>query len=158
MQAAHTQFLDNITYISELDDLYCLLKYTQNLPNDLSDLLRADIVYAVSALDKLIHELVKTGMLQTFSGNRAATDAFESFTVTAKTLTKIKETAIEKSKNPNAVLLPQELPEYWFNEEIVLKQKAISYQDRYAKLTQTWTEWYLLPASTCYLSSRFRWV
>jgi hypothetical protein len=29
---------------------------------------------------------------------------------------------------------------------------------RYAKLTQTWTVWYLLPASTCYLSSRFWWV
>jgi mannan endo-1,4-beta-mannosidase len=30
--------------------------------------------------------------------------------------------------------------------------------NRYAKLTQTWIEWYLLPVSTCYLSSRFRWV
>jgi RiboL-PSP-HEPN len=129
MQTAHTQFLNNITYIHELDSLYHFLKHTQKLPNDLSDLLRAEIVYAVSALDKLVHELVKIGMIETFSGNRAATDAFEGFTISAKTLHKIKETAIERSKNQNAIPLPEELPEYWFNEEIVVKHKAVSYQD-----------------------------
>jgi hypothetical protein len=62
MQTAHNQFLHNIRYIRELDSLYHFLKDTQNLPNDLSDLLRAELVYAVSALDKLVHELIKIGM------------------------------------------------------------------------------------------------
>jgi uncharacterized protein len=39
-----------------------------------------------------------------------------------------------------------------------VKDTLFRLSDRYAKLTQTWTVWYLLPASTCYLSSRFRWV
>jgi hypothetical protein len=50
MQIAHNQFLHNINYVRDLDSLYHFLKDTQSLPNDLSDLLRAEIVYSVSAL------------------------------------------------------------------------------------------------------------
>ena len=46
---------------------------------DLSDILRAEIVLAVSALDYFIHELARIGMIECWSGNRAHTDAFNRF-------------------------------------------------------------------------------
>jgi hypothetical protein len=128
MLTAHNQFLHNIKYIRELDSLYHSLKDTQNLPNDLSDLLRAELVYAVSALDKLVHELIKIGMIEAFNGNRPKTKAFERFTISAKTLDKIRETIIER-QNITSPPIPDDLPEYWFEQEIVLKHKSNSYQD-----------------------------
>jgi hypothetical protein len=129
MQTAHNQFLHNITYVKELDSLYRFLKDTQSLSNDLSDLLRAEIVYAVSALDKLVHELVRIGMIQAFNGSRIKTKSFDGFTLSAKTLDKIKSTAIERMQNPTRPPLQDELPEYWFEQEILLKHKSNSYQD-----------------------------
>jgi len=42
------------------------------------DLLRSQVVYAVSAFDKLIHDLVRIGMVQIFSGARPATAKYLS--------------------------------------------------------------------------------
>lgn len=128
MQIAKSQFLSNIAYVRELDGLHDFLKNSQKLSNDLSDLLRAEIVYSVSALDKLVHELVRIGMIEAFNGQRIKTNKYDGFTLSAKTLEKIRETAIERSLNPTRPPLPDELPEYWFEREIVLKHKSISYQ------------------------------
>jgi hypothetical protein len=138
MQTAHNQFLSNIRYIKELDTLYVHLKDTLHLPNDLSDLLRAEIVYAVSALDKLVHELIRIGMLQTFEGSRVRTKSFDNFTLSAKTLDKIRETTIQRIQKANELQinvnsLPfssmEELPSYWFEQQVVLTHKSEAYQD-----------------------------
>lgn len=122
-------FSNNINSIRDLDTLYHLLKDTQRLPNDLSDLLRAEIVYAVSALDKLVHELVRIGMIQTLKGQRLKTATFEGFTLSVKTMERIKDTTI-LSSNPSFIPSSNsDLPEYWFEQEIILKHKSISYQD-----------------------------
>lgn len=129
MQRAHIMFSNNINSIRDLDTLYHLLKDTQRLPNDLSDLLRAEIVYAVSALDKLVHELVRIGMIQTLKGQRLKTATFEGFTLSVKTMERIKDTTI-LSSNPSFIPSSNsDLPEYWFEQEIILKHKSISYQD-----------------------------
>jgi hypothetical protein len=130
MQTAKNQFSHNIQYVRELQVLYQSLKEEQQLPNDLSDLLRAEIVYVVSALDKLVHELVRIGMLQVFTGNRPKTKSFERFTISNKTLDKIIETSLERKANPSRPpLADEELPSYWFEQEIVLKNKHFSYQE-----------------------------
>lgn len=49
---------------------------------DLSDLLRAELVLAVSALDHYIHELVRLGMLEAYNGNRPQSQACLRFQVT----------------------------------------------------------------------------
>jgi hypothetical protein len=51
---------------------------------DSSDLLRSEIVYSVSSFDKFIHDLVRQGMVDTFIGNRPATDAYMNFDLTLK--------------------------------------------------------------------------
>ena len=79
MQRAFDQFKDNMKYVKELDALFIHLKDNLHLPNDLTDILRAEWVYSVSALDKLIHELVRIGMIEAFQGRRVRTNKFSSF-------------------------------------------------------------------------------
>ena len=53
-------------------------------PFDYSDLLRWQWAQSVSALDKLVHELVKIGMKQEFLNLRQRTDKFLSFVIPMK--------------------------------------------------------------------------
>ena len=79
MQRAFDQFQGNMKYVKELDALFVHLTDTLHLPNDLTDILRAEWVYSVSAMDKLIHELVRIGMIEAFQGRRVRTKKFKSF-------------------------------------------------------------------------------
>ncbi|WP_168124036.1 HEPN domain-containing protein [Paenibacillus sp. HB172176] len=59
--------------------LYQFLKDVVKPPYDYSDLLRWQWAQSVSALDKLIHDLVRVGMVESFLGTRAPTPKFLSF-------------------------------------------------------------------------------
>ncbi|WP_217607253.1 hypothetical protein [Chitinophaga sp. GbtcB8] len=96
--------------------LHAHLKNDLKLPNDLSDLLRAQWVYAVSALDKLIHEFVRIGMIETFNGSRNKTSKFNSFPVSMSTLINIQSSSVPPSH-------------YWFEQEIIQRHKQLSFQD-----------------------------
>lgn len=115
MQRAYDQFQDNMRYIKELDALFIHLKDNLHLPNDLTDILRAEWVYCVSALDKLVHELVRIGMIEAFQGTRIHTNKFSSFGVTTNTLT-----------SSLAGTVPP--PEYWFEQEIIERHKTLAFQ------------------------------
>lgn len=54
------------------------------------ELLRAEWVARVSALDLYVHEVVAQGMVSIFEGTRAATPAFLRFPVSADTLARIR--------------------------------------------------------------------
>jgi len=123
MQRAMEQFRSNIKAIKEMEALYEYLTSDLKLPNDLSDILRSQLVYAVSALDKLVHELVRIGMLQAFAGKRPKTTAFNSFSISSKTLIEIQK--VIQSTNP----LQLETPEYFFEQEITIQHKRVSFQD-----------------------------
>lgn len=80
MKNALTQFAENIRQVRELGALCAVLQ--QQVPAmDLSDLLRAQVVMAVSALDHLVHELVRIGMINVAGGVRQPTPAFGAFEV-----------------------------------------------------------------------------
>jgi hypothetical protein len=115
MQRAFDQFKDNIKYVKELDALYVHLKDTLHLPSDLTDLLRAEWVYTVSAMDKLIHELIRIGMIEAFQGRRIRTNKYLSFGVTTDTLTSILSMTVPP-------------PEYWLEQEIIERHKKLSFQ------------------------------
>ena len=133
MRRARNQFEDNIRHVHELSALYDYLTNTLRLPNDLSDILRSQIVYSVSALDKFIHELVRIGMLQSFTGTRPKTDKFNAFTISMNTWEQIQISST----------LGGHPSEYWFEQEIILKNKTASFQEP-AKiadgLSLIWTE------------------
>lgn len=76
------------TFIKLIDDtrhsmaIYDFIHHTVKAPLDYSDLLRWQWVQAVSAFDKLIHDLVKIGMIEIAKGSRPSTSKFNSFQVT----------------------------------------------------------------------------
>ena len=116
MRRAYDQFTENIQYIRELEALHNHLANNLKLPNDISDLLRAQWVYSVSALDKLIHELIRIGMLESFAGIRHTTDKFKAFPISTNAYLNIKSATIPP-------------PEYFFEQEIVQKHKILTFQD-----------------------------
>lgn len=82
MQTAIDQFRLNIERVRNLGTMYKVLRAQTTEVLDLSDILRAELVMAVSALDYYIHEIVRLGMLEAYSGNRIQTPAFLRFQVT----------------------------------------------------------------------------
>ncbi|MEO6286836.1 MAG: hypothetical protein ABIN80_05200 [Dyadobacter sp.] len=143
MQQAFDQFSTNIVYVRNLNTLYRHLSNDLNLLVDLSDLLRAEIVYSVSALDKMIHEFIRIGMIQAFNGTRVKTSKFNGYTLSFDTLNNILlfyNTPAQPAQN-NPAQPPQNTPAqpaqnipipppwYWFEQEIITKHKALSFQD-----------------------------
>lgn len=76
MLNAQLTFQKNITQANELGRLYANLTELVHLPEQFEDLLRSQIVYAVSAFDKLIHDLVRIGMVEIFEGKRLQTPKY----------------------------------------------------------------------------------
>ena len=71
-----------MTRVRNLGGLYTALDNTTTSVMDLTDLLRAQIVMIVSALDLYIHEITRIGMLAIYNGERSQTAAFLRFQVT----------------------------------------------------------------------------
>ena len=76
------QFRENMTRVRSLGGLYYAFDELTTPAIDLTDLLRAQIVMVVSALDHYIHEITRVGMLEVYDGTRPQTDAFLHFQVT----------------------------------------------------------------------------
>jgi RiboL-PSP-HEPN len=81
MKSAHNQLLANLTRARDLRALYVTLKATTAPALDLTDILRAAVVSAVSAFDTFIHEISRIGMVEIYQNARPRTDAFGRFTV-----------------------------------------------------------------------------
>jgi hypothetical protein len=81
MQAAFDQFCENLARARSLAGLAQSLSSLTTSVIDLSDILRASLVLAVSALDHFVHEFVQLGMLELHRGNRPTTEAYLSFRV-----------------------------------------------------------------------------
>jgi hypothetical protein len=93
MQRAIEKFRLNIKSVKDLDAIYSLL--IQNYPlleEQAGDILRAEIVLAVSALDCFIHDLVKQGMIETYQGVRTPSKQFEVYQIPFKFLKLIENT------------------------------------------------------------------
>lgn len=82
MLRAIEQFRANMERARVLGGLYEALGQLTTSAVDATDLLRAQIVMAVSALDHYIHEITRVGMLEVYDGVRPPTNAFLRFQVT----------------------------------------------------------------------------
>lgn len=76
MQSALEGFNASSERVRGLGGLHSALHSLTTPAIDSSDLLRAQIVLTVSALDYFVHEIVVLGMLETFQGVRSPTVAF----------------------------------------------------------------------------------
>lgn len=79
MRTALNAFETAMQRVRSLHALHASLSVKLTAAVDLSDILRAEIVLAVSAFDFFVHELTRRGMLECHSGIRARTDAFDRF-------------------------------------------------------------------------------
>ena len=68
-----------------VQNIHALYKHLKNdlhfQSSFLDDLLRSEIVYMVSALDKFIHDIVKIGILESYNGIRPKTAALNNFSI-----------------------------------------------------------------------------
>ena len=116
MLRAVATFDASIADARSLSGVYSYLSTVVKAPYPFDDLLRSQIVYAVSAFDKLIHDLIRIGMVAAFTGNRLPTDSYN-----AKSISISLHTAMS-----NATLPPKE---YLFEQAIVTKLARLSFQD-----------------------------
>lgn len=81
MKAALDAFEVNIQRVRDLAGLVAALDTMTTPALDVSDLLRAQLVLGVSAMDTFIHELTRLGILESLRGTRPATPALSRFKI-----------------------------------------------------------------------------
>lgn len=106
MVDAKQHFTSNIDRVKAIGGLYDALAGLTTSIIDASDLLRSQIVMAVSALDHYIHEVTRHGILEIFDGIRRPTDAFFKFQVSMGTLQQLTTQA-----GSSRILLENEIRE-----------------------------------------------
>lgn len=95
--------------------LYDYLHNVVKPPYDYSDLLRWQWAQSVSALDKLIHDLIRIGMRESFDGSRPATAKFLNFAITITAFRQIKQSPIAAPLS--------------FEQFVTSKNKTLSFQE-----------------------------
>jgi len=92
MRNALNVFQEGINEVRKMTIVYDHFVVELNISHDeVSDILRAQIVNAVSAFDRLIHELVNIGVVEVFLGTRIRTSKFLNQPFKAETLIKSLE-------------------------------------------------------------------
>ena len=81
MREAIEQFRTNLLRVRNLGSIAEAVDSQTTQALDLSDILRAELVFAVSALDQFVHEVVRLGMLDAYRGSRPRTQSFLAFQV-----------------------------------------------------------------------------
>ena len=115
MRSALTLFKENIEQAKQLSSLYEYL-LTKKFPLSFDDILRSQVVYTVSAFDKFMHDLIRIGMVEIFSGIRSKTPRYLSETISIEVCLDLE----------SATILPKE---YVFEQAVFNKLKSIAYQD-----------------------------
>jgi len=134
------QFHSNFGRVKAIGGLYDALSGLTTPIIDASDLLRAQIVMAVSALDYYVHEVTKLGMIEVFNGTRTPTVAFQRFQVSM-------DSVINNVTNISTGT-------GWFESEIREKHSYLSFQqpDKIADAIRLFSQVSLWPSVATELS------
>jgi len=116
MSRAHTIFKRNIAEAKHLSALHNFLLNGVQLPLSHDDILRAQLVYCVSAFDKLIHDLILDGVVDIYLGNKASTAKYSNEVLPLSTYARMQSATIPPA-------------EHFFREAMFSKLKTISYQE-----------------------------
>lgn len=81
MTAPIDAFRKNIGRVRTLGGIYASIRSLLTSVVDIEDILRAQIVLAVSSLDHLIHEICRIGVLEIVKGERPETKEFRKFPI-----------------------------------------------------------------------------
>jgi len=99
MESAKKHFQQNIERVKNLGAIYQAINIQTTDILDLSDILRAQYVMLVSALDHFIHEVVRLGMIQTYNQKRKDTKQFKEFIFSLDKKILFKKAIIEEKNN-----------------------------------------------------------
>lgn len=113
MITALSNFQRHLAQVRALGALYKAVVAAPPPGIDLSDVLRAELVFAVSAFDFLIHEFVRIGMSQAFLAPSKRTTAFKSF--------RVELSSVEAALSSPATL-------DWLNQEVIKQHGWQSFQ------------------------------
>lgn len=116
MLNAKRVFHKNIRQANELGVLFDHLSTMVAIPEQFDDLLRSQVVNAVSAFDKLMHDLIRIGMVKIFENQRPPTSKYLSETVAIQHLPSLEASAVPP-------------PPVRFEEIIREKHSILSFQD-----------------------------
>lgn len=116
MLNARSLFNENIASAKQVGSIFDYLARTVTSLLSFDDLLRFQIVYSVSAFDKLMHDLVRIGMVEIFTGTRPATPKYGAESI-----------SLEIHTNLVAASFPPK--QYIFEQALFQKFKHVSYQD-----------------------------
>ena len=79
-------------------------------PEDLSDLLRSELVNLVSAMDRFIHEFVRIGIINSYTNKTPQTDKCKSISIKFSTLNKVIECQSRKTPPTCNYPFPESTP------------------------------------------------
>ena len=82
-------FRANLDRVRSIHALYVHFSGLVKPAIDLTDLLRAEMVLIVSALDHFVHELTRLGMMEIWRGDRTATPSYRKFSVSLDVTTQL---------------------------------------------------------------------
>lgn len=105
--------------IQDADALAGVFEFLTNSivgPMSFEDLLRSKVVYSVSAFDKLIHDLVRVGMVEIFLGRRPPTAKYNNEPISLQSAQQLE----------SATTPPRE---FIFEQLVQAKLKLLSFQD-----------------------------
>ena len=128
MLNSYKTFIHLINDIENTETLYLHITEVMKVPLDCSDLLRWEWAQCVSAFDKLMHDLIRVGMMQSFNGIRPVTKKFKGYMMDYDTYEQMKI-----SFSPGTI----------FHQRIILKNSTLSFQspDKIADgLSYIWNE------------------
>jgi hypothetical protein len=90
MLNAINQFRKNIESINELGSIYELVRTNYPILKERAEeILRAEIVLCVSALDCYIHDLARISMIEIFTNTRIPNKAYDCFQISLKSFSRI---------------------------------------------------------------------
>ena len=115
MQEAIDRFRTNLIRVRNLGSIVTALSSQTTGALDLTDILRAELVLSVSALDHYIHEVVRLGMLEAYQGIRLRTAQFQGFQVSLGSAIGMSSTL-------------QSTQDTWIDEEIRSRNSFRSFQ------------------------------
>ncbi len=118
MHNAIAIFNKNLADVKQLSGLYQFLT-TLTAPVSYDDILRSQLVYTVSAFDKLIHDLIRIGMVDIYLGNRLPTAKYQNEPIQLMLHHRLAQSS-QTSIPPLSV---------FFNQILVEKFKTQSFQD-----------------------------
>lgn len=124
MTNAISEFEKAVIGIKQLDAIYNHLFNDLHLGVAASEILRSQLVYIVSAMDRYLHEIVRIGFLEEYHGIRIQTDAYNKWTYSSK-----KVAEIVNYGNPSFV--PSSITEtvdYVINSDVLEKNGVLAFQ------------------------------